>query len=587
MHPRTEVIQSGKVRNLDVTESLTYQGTPFVPSAATDEKSKVSSNDTTAGYLNGKLVAGTNITLTENNNGGNETLTISAAGGGGVTGFTPSQNTAAPNAGTNASRLLVDAATTNADIVLQPKGSGSILAQLPDNTPVGGNKRGAYSVDLQLYRSINNQVAGSDYSAILSGGLNSIPNYSFWTVIAGGYSNSIGISCDHAAILGGNVNVIQTNSFRSVVCGGQANNINATDSGIMSGRSNIVNGSFSNTGGGQSNSISSAATHAHIGGGQSNSASAVHTTIAGGQQNVANQTKATVGGGQLNLSQGNASTVAGGYNNNASGNYSVVGGGDTNVASNLYTVVGGGYNNRATSTRTAIIGGSDNIAQGQWAIVCGGSNNNASGERSSIVGGSDNTCSGAASTISGGNVHSVTGWYSAVTGGYDNGITADYCTVSGYSGSASNFGAFVHSSGGFGSRGQCQIEQYVQRTTTVDGTQKELTQDANPAGTVPAASMRISNDSTYGFEILVTARRTDADNESAAWRITGCIDNNAGTTAFVGTPVVGQLGNDNPGVWSVAVNADNAADTLAILVTGETGKTIRWGACARLMKVTG
>lgn len=83
MHPRTEVIQSGKVRNLDVTESLTYQGTAFVPSAATDEKSKVSSNDTTAGYLNGKLVAGTNITLTENNNGGNETLTISAAGGGG------------------------------------------------------------------------------------------------------------------------------------------------------------------------------------------------------------------------------------------------------------------------------------------------------------------------------------------------------------------------------------------------------------------------------------------------------------------------------------------------------------------------
>jgi hypothetical protein len=50
--------------------------------AATDEKAKVSSNDTTAGYLNGKLVAGSNITFTENNNGGNETLTISASGGG-------------------------------------------------------------------------------------------------------------------------------------------------------------------------------------------------------------------------------------------------------------------------------------------------------------------------------------------------------------------------------------------------------------------------------------------------------------------------------------------------------------------------
>lgn len=44
--------------------------------AIIEQKSKVSSNDTTAGYLNGKLVAGTGITFTENNDGGNETLTI-------------------------------------------------------------------------------------------------------------------------------------------------------------------------------------------------------------------------------------------------------------------------------------------------------------------------------------------------------------------------------------------------------------------------------------------------------------------------------------------------------------------------------
>lgn len=39
---------------------------------------KVSANDTTPGYLNGKLVAGDNVTLTENNDGGNETLTVAA-----------------------------------------------------------------------------------------------------------------------------------------------------------------------------------------------------------------------------------------------------------------------------------------------------------------------------------------------------------------------------------------------------------------------------------------------------------------------------------------------------------------------------
>jgi len=36
----------------------------------------VSANDSTVGYLNGKLVAGSNITLTEGNDGGDETLTI-------------------------------------------------------------------------------------------------------------------------------------------------------------------------------------------------------------------------------------------------------------------------------------------------------------------------------------------------------------------------------------------------------------------------------------------------------------------------------------------------------------------------------
>jgi hypothetical protein len=40
---------------------------------------KVSANDTTAGFLNGKLVAGSNVTLTEGSDGSNETLTIAAA----------------------------------------------------------------------------------------------------------------------------------------------------------------------------------------------------------------------------------------------------------------------------------------------------------------------------------------------------------------------------------------------------------------------------------------------------------------------------------------------------------------------------
>lgn len=48
----------------------------------TDGQIKVTSADTTFGYLATKLVAGTGVTLTVNNPGGNETLTIDASGAG-------------------------------------------------------------------------------------------------------------------------------------------------------------------------------------------------------------------------------------------------------------------------------------------------------------------------------------------------------------------------------------------------------------------------------------------------------------------------------------------------------------------------
>ena len=57
-----------------------YSGSAWVAIVQdTDVKVAVSANDTTAGFLNGKLVAGSNISLTEGSDGGNETLTIAAS----------------------------------------------------------------------------------------------------------------------------------------------------------------------------------------------------------------------------------------------------------------------------------------------------------------------------------------------------------------------------------------------------------------------------------------------------------------------------------------------------------------------------
>ena len=69
--------------NLTVTGNVVFNdGTTLstAPAGGTDQSVKVSSNDTTAGFLNGKLVGGSSISLTEGTDGGNETLTIAYTG---------------------------------------------------------------------------------------------------------------------------------------------------------------------------------------------------------------------------------------------------------------------------------------------------------------------------------------------------------------------------------------------------------------------------------------------------------------------------------------------------------------------------
>ena len=62
------------IYDTDAAEIKKIQKSNFV----SDAKVLVSSNDTTPGFLNGKIVAGDNITLTEGNDGSNETLTVAA-----------------------------------------------------------------------------------------------------------------------------------------------------------------------------------------------------------------------------------------------------------------------------------------------------------------------------------------------------------------------------------------------------------------------------------------------------------------------------------------------------------------------------
>lgn len=463
-----------------------------------NDQAKVSSNDTVTGYLNGKLVAGTNVTFTENNDGGNETLTIAAAGG--VTGFTGSQNTASPNNTVNASRLLVDAASTNADMVLQPKGNGAIIATLPDNGSGGGNKRGAYAVDFQRDRQFNNMVAAGNYSVIVGGSSNQTSSSFVNQFIGAGFFNQG--NTDRGGIMAGQYNLV--GNTEAIVCGGNMNSNYGYRSFIGSGNSNLTNGNYA--------------------------------CIVGGNNNQADGSAAIVGGGTDNFANGAHSSVAGGEDNNASAAHSTIGGGRDNVASGAYATVAGGYANTVSA---------------QYATSVGFSN----------------TSSGEAS----------------FTSGNGNTASSGYSIAGGYQSVANNYGMSSFASGRFSANGDAQLQEQILRCVTSNNTATLLTGDGVNAST----SVALANDTTIAFDILIAARRTDADNESASWRVTGCIDNNAGTTALVGTPTVTAQGDDSGGVWTITVQANNTSDTLEILATGENAKTIRWVAHARCVKVTG
>ena len=76
----TQLGESGDTITIPAGATITNNGTASGFDTDTNDKVKVSANDTTPGFLNGKLVAGTNISLTEGSDGGDETLTAALTG---------------------------------------------------------------------------------------------------------------------------------------------------------------------------------------------------------------------------------------------------------------------------------------------------------------------------------------------------------------------------------------------------------------------------------------------------------------------------------------------------------------------------
>lgn len=153
------------------------------------------------------------------------------------------------------------AAATDADIALVAKNAGATLAQVPDGTVVGGNKRGAYATDWQKGRTAATHVASGQTSVIGGGGGNTASGS--LSAITGGSSNTA--SSTYSFVGGGQSNTAQTNTH-ATVCGGS---------------SNTASGTYSFVGGGLSNTAS--VNHSVIGGGGDNAANSQYSVIPGGR----------------------------------------------------------------------------------------------------------------------------------------------------------------------------------------------------------------------------------------------------------------------------------------------------------------
>ena len=247
------------------------------------------------------LVAGDGVSISVSG----DTVVIESTGG--LSYWTESEYTYSGSTGT---KFIPSSGNTNQSIVLQPKGTGAIIAQEPDGTTTGGDNRGNYAVDLQLSRTSSNQVAGGNNS-----------------VICGGVENRVAVG-----------------SYNSVVVGGRTNTVNGVYSSIVGGYQNISGGDY-----------------AFAGGGRFNSSAGNYSSVVGGYQNSANQQYSVVSGGNLNATSGQYSSIIGGQSNTASGNYSSVLGGRNNTAYSYGETVAGLYPTSYTPASTSAFDSTDRL----------------------------------------------------------------------------------------------------------------------------------------------------------------------------------------------------------------------------------
>jgi len=148
-----------------------------------------------------------------------------------------------------------------------------------------------------------------------------------------------------------------------------------------------------------------------------------------------------------------------------------------------------------------------------------------------------------------------------------------------------------HALGGsyYSTAGDSKLSFSVATCQTTNATATEI--GFNTSSGAPSSYVVPAINSSYYFEVIVTAHRTDVAGTRFCEKLEFLFDKGAtsSTAVIVGAPLSTIIARDLAAItsgWAVAISADATNGRPAIKVTGAASQTIRWVAQIRAVKVT-
>ncbi len=234
--------------------------------------------------------------------------------------------------------------------------------------------------------------------------------------------------------------------------------------------------------------------------------------------------------------------------------------------------------------------GSAQVASGIYSTVGGGRANSATGESSTASGGFLNSATALNAAVSGGRENAASGAYSHIPGGWSNTADGPYSMASGWRATTRGIhGAEARASGMNTAQGDAQRRTLTLRKFIGGDAQTPLTTNGNDGGASTTNQLVLPNNSAF----VVTGRvigREASSGDAKAWTFSCAIKRgaNAAATSMIAacTPVL--IAEDaGASSWALAVEADTTNGALAIKVTGESGKSLKWAATIDSTEVVG